>query len=368
VKWLMRIYRLLLRLYPSDFQDEFGEEMTAVFAQVVRESAEQGWFSLTAVCLREIRDWPGSVLQERLRARRSKMSSNRVIEEKPLLRRELLAALIIFLLPLFSIFAITNINLPWWMEFFGGILWGILFWGAVTFALILAIMKGLPPWSLSYLGFVLMPGIILSLSPRFGGWIYPFFIQSFGPRSTWSLPIRLTYGGIFAFILLFLTLLSALILVNLLRLLPHTRNVWRRIQADWTQLSFMLYGGLVFSIILAFEEYQHEELWKFIAWVCLALGAWLYLRAKRQKQRILALIGGASGAMWIVALSKWMLIPLQKWPMGYPVSPSETTRLVETGSTMIGWVWILLMLIAPVLLNLLPPSPPPNIQEDMAPA
>ena len=121
-------------------------------------------------------------------------------------------------------------------------------------------------------------------------------------------------------------------------------------------------------IMLAFDEYQHEELWKFMAWVCLALGAWLYLRAKRQKQRILALIGGASGAMWIVALSKWMLIPLQKWPMGYPVSPSETTRLVETGSTMIGWVWILLMLIAPVLLNLLPPSPPPNIQEDMAPA
>ena len=138
--------------------------------------------------------------------------------------------------------------------------------------------------------------------------------------------------------MLFLILLSALILVNLLRLLPYTRGVWQRIRADWTQLSFMLYGGLVFGILLAFDEYRHEELWKFIAWICLALGAWLYLRAKGQKQRILALIGGATGAMWIVALAKWMLIPLQKWPTGYPVSPSETTRWVETGSAMVGWV------------------------------
>jgi hypothetical protein len=216
-------------------------------------------------------------------------------------------------------------------------------------------------------GFALMLGIIFSRSDRIWGWIYPYFIDSFGPRSYWSLPVRIIYVGIFEFIVLFSILLSALVLVHLLRLLPYTRGVWQRIRADWTQLSFVFYGGLVFGIYLAFDEYRYEDIWKSIAWLCLALGAWLYLQAKGPKQRILALIGGATGAMWIVALAKWALIPLQKWPTGYPAAPSETTRWVETGSTIVGWIWILIMLMAPALLSLLPSSPPPNVQEDIAP-
>ena len=145
------------------------------------------------------------------------MPSNGFIEEKPLPRSELLAAMIIFLLPLFSIFAITGINLPQWMDYF--VL--ILFWGAVLFTLGLAIIKRLPRWSLSYLGFVLMLGIILSPYSRFWGCIYPYFIQSFGPRSYWPLPIRIIYVGMFESIILFSILLSALILVNLIRLLPQ---------------------------------------------------------------------------------------------------------------------------------------------------
>ncbi len=364
MKWVTRIYTLLLRLYPTGFRDEFGEEMTAVFAKAVREAAKRGWVSLTAVFLREIRDWPGSVLQERLRARRRKMASNQFIEEKPLSRRELLAALIIFLLPIFFyIFATTGIPPSKWIDYFMLLLFG----GALLFALGLAIIKGLPRWALPYLGFVLMLGIILS-SDSFWGWLYPHFVQSFGPRPYWPIPVRIIYSGVFQFIMLFFTLLSALILVNLLRLLPYTRGVWRRIQADWTQLSFMLYGGLVFYIILTFDEYHYKELWASIAWICLALGAWLYLWAKSQKQRILALIGGATGAMWIVAFAKWTLIPLQKWPVGYPYSPSEISRWTEPSNVMIDWVFILLILMAPALLNLLPSSSPSDVQEDIAPA
>ena len=362
---LVRLYSRMLRFYPHDFRAEFGVEMTAVFAGAVRDAAEQSWLLLTAVCLREIRDWPGSVLQENLRARRRKMALNGFIEKKPLPLRELLAALIIFLLPLFfSVFATTGIPPSKWIDYF--IL--ILFAGALLFALVLAIIKGLPYWSLPYLGFVLMSGIILSSDSRFWGWLYSYFVQSFGPNSYWPIPVQIIYAGIFQCIGLFFTLLSALILVNLLRVLPYTRTVWQHIRVDWTHLSFMFYGGLVFYIILMFDEYQHEVVWKFTAWTCLALGAWLYLRAKRQKQRILALIGGATGAMWIVVLAKWALIPLQKWPTGYPVAPSEAARWVEPGSAMISWGWILVMLIAPALVRLLSSSPPPNVQEDIAPA
>lgn len=162
----------------------------------------------------------------------------------------------------------------------------------------------------------------------------------------------------------FLVLLSALILVNLLRLLPYTRGVWQRIRADWTQLSFLLYGSLVVYILLTFEEYRYEELWKSIAWMCLALGAWLYLRARRQKQRIRALIIGATAAMLTATLAKWILVPLQEWPTGYPVAPSVASRWVETGYTFISWVGFLLVLMAPALLNLLPPNPIVSQEED----
>ena len=347
---LSRVHRILLAFYPSEFRAEFGEEMQDVFATALKEIQNPGGEQLWRLLWREIRDWPGSVLQAYLRTRRKKMPSNGFIEEKPLPRSELLAALIIFLLPLVSIFAVTGIDSPQWMDYFGA----ILFLGGLLFALGLAIIKGLPRWSLSYLGFFLMLGIILSRYDRFWRWIYPPFIRLFGPRFYWSLPVRIIYVGTFEFIMSFSLLLSALILVNLLRLLPYTRGVWQRIRADWTQLSFLLYGGLVFVIHLVFEEYRHEDIWKFIAWLCLALGAWLYLRAKGQKQRIQALICGASGAMWIVALAKWILIPLQKWPTGYPVSPSEATRWVETGGAITSWIWILVILIVPALLSLPP--------------
>jgi hypothetical protein len=151
-------------------------------------------------------------------------------------------------------------------------------------------------------------------------------------------------------------------------LADHTRGVWQRIRADWTQLSFLLYGGLVITITLMFDEYHHAEVWRFMAWACLALGAWLYLRAKRRKLRILALVCAATGTMWIIALAKWVLIPLQKWPTGYPVSPSEATRWVETGSALFGWIWILIMLLAPALLSLLPPAPDPVASSERGPA
>ena len=287
------------------------------------------------------------------------MPANGFFDEKPFSRSELLAAMIIFLLPLISILTITDSSLPQWINYI--VL--VLFWGCIIFAIWLAIAKRIPRWSLPYLGFASIIGIILIGPDRFWSWIYPYFLQTFGPMSNWPIPIRIIYAGIFGFIMSFMTLLGALVLVNLLRLLPYTRGVWQRIRTDWTQLSFMLYGGLVFSIMLAFDEYSYEELWKFMSWMSLALGAWFYLRTKGQKKRILALLGGATGAMWIVAIAKWVLIPFQKWPTGYPVAPSEATRWVAVGSEIINWVLILIMLIAPALLSFLPQAPSPAISK-----
>jgi hypothetical protein len=355
---LTRAYRLLLALYPSAFRAEFVEEMQAVFASVLEEQCGEHHWQLF---WRELRHWPGSVLKAHLRARRRNMASYGFKNQMPLPRIELLAAMIIFLLPLLSLFEETGISLPDWTNYI--IL--VTFWGSILFALGLAIAKRFPGWSFSYLGFALMLGQVFTpIFPRMASWIYPHFLEAFGANSRWPISISVIYAGIFDFLLALIILLGAFILVNILRLLPYSRPVWRSIHADWTQLSFMLYGGLVFYIMLAFDEYRYENLWKFSAWTCLALGAWLYLRGKGQVQRILALLSGTTVALWIVALAKWMLVPLQKWPTGYPIAPSVTSRWVETGDTLLFWLFMMGVLIAPALTKWLPPSPDPVAVEE----
>ena len=293
------------------------------------------------------------------------MFSNRPLTEKPLTRSELLAAMMIFLLPMISIFLTIWLLLPQWAN----IILVIIFWGCIIFAVGLAIVKKLPRWSLSYLGFLIAVGLVLSrFDQAWTSWIYPIFIESYGPRSMWPLGIRIIYSGIGALVYAFSLLLGALILVNLLRLIPFTRRIWQRIRADWTQLSFLIYGSLVFLISIAFEEYQYDEIWKIGAWVSLAIGGWLFMRAKVQKQRILTLIGGTTGALWIVAIGTWVLIPLQDWESRYSLITMQNLRWTDTSMILIGWICFLLVMIAPALLNFLPQTPPPDVQENVVPA
>ena len=359
---IMRVFRVSLAFYPARFRAEFGEEMQEVFASVLIEDQDRGGGQAWQLLWIEIRDWPGSVLEEHLRERRRKMFSNGKPDAKPLSRGELLAAMGIFVLPLISIVAgAARSNLPEWANVFAP----IAYIGILLFALALAVVKGLPRWSLPYFGFAILLLLILMRFDKVFSWIYPIFLELFGPRSLWSIPIRIFYTGLFGFTLLASLILSAFILVCLIRLLPHTRSVWQSIRSDWTQLSFLFYGGLVYAAQLAFDEYHFDSIWKLMAWTCLGLGAWQYLqRAKGLKQRITALLGGATGAMWVIALAKWVLIPMQKWPTGYPVSPSVTTRWTEVGGALVGWVMILMLLGAPALLNLLPPGTGPNVQSE----
>lgn len=59
----IHFYRLLVRLYPPQFREQFGEEMTAVYAQRARQAAANGDLALLTVWLRELWDWPISCLR-----------------------------------------------------------------------------------------------------------------------------------------------------------------------------------------------------------------------------------------------------------------------------------------------------------------
>lgn len=280
---------------------------------------------------------------------------------EPLKTREMLFALAIFGLPAISLIFIGT---PQWTEY----ILGPVFLATISGAIIYGALKGFPGWSLLYLGSLLVGGIFLGPFWRLWEMIYPYFTQLLGPMQSWSLPVRVLYQGLMAAFLWYLVLLAALVIITLLRLWPRTRRLWYRIREDWTQLSFLVYGGVVCYIFLIFDEYQYANPWKFAALSSLAIGCWIYLRGKVRQRRIMALLCSVTLAMWIIAVGKWLIVPLQDWPVWFQWHPPETERWFAAGSTLAGWVCIVAAIIAPALLNLAPPIPQPPQQEELTPA
>ena len=363
-----RIYRLMLACYPAWFRAEFGEEMQMVFSTVMREVQRSGKDKFWKLVWREFRGWPGSVLQAHLQARRNKMA----IQDQftPIRRAELLAALTIFLIPTIATLLVMIVGagnmskLPKWLD----IILVIFFLGSLTAAFGFAIIRGLPRWSPPYFGVLIV--WLLLLGPfwplqRLWEWTYPFIFKALGPTSTWSMLKRVWYQGVQEAILWSIVLLSAVTIITLLRLLPYTRSLWRRVREDWTQLSFLVYGGIVLYILFVFDEYRHNELWSLASWIFLAIGCLLYLHSQEKYQRILILLCGATLAMWIVAVGKWVLVPIQDWGPYFASHPPETERWFVFYRTIVGWICIVIVLLAPALLNFLPTSPPQNVQEEI---
>jgi hypothetical protein len=68
ITWLaIQLYSWLIRLYPASFQEEFGTEMVAVFAETITEAARVNKRDLLVIFLRELRDYPFSLLREHWR-------------------------------------------------------------------------------------------------------------------------------------------------------------------------------------------------------------------------------------------------------------------------------------------------------------
>jgi len=63
VSILVHFYRVLLRLYPTGFQDEFGAEMEEVFATAVTDASQANLFRVTLICLEELADFPANLAE-----------------------------------------------------------------------------------------------------------------------------------------------------------------------------------------------------------------------------------------------------------------------------------------------------------------
>jgi hypothetical protein len=66
---IKRVYALMIRLFPSEFQAEFGEELHIVFSAMVGTAARKGMLALAVACLQEMRDFPVLLVHEHLERR-----------------------------------------------------------------------------------------------------------------------------------------------------------------------------------------------------------------------------------------------------------------------------------------------------------
>ena len=95
---------------------------------------------------------------------------------------------------------------------------------------------------------------------------------------------------------------------------PSAKPFYHRLQADWTLLSFGLYGATVMALFFTFDDYVGEVLYVTTASLALDGGGWGYLYFRSTWSGLLALIIGITPAMMIAAMGKGILFSNPSWP------------------------------------------------------
>jgi hypothetical protein len=357
---LIRLYSFFLRLYPADFQQEFAEEMQWVFSQSISEAVEQGLLERSRTIAREIYGaiW-GAVRQnlEQSAVRRFFRPAGVPGWEGAPGRGEVLLTLMLFLLPALGLMrreALAALNGPL----------AIIAAGLVTGALLTGLSRGLPRWSLPYLGIALSTISFFVIFDWQADLLSPMAMEKlnlFPQSSSMRLVFQALWAGMMWLELFLLTFLT----LGLLALLRRFRPFLHRLRQDWTLGSYILYSGALTLLTLSFMQHQSIKLFAAGSILCLAAGAWLYLYSPRAWQRWLTLITGLTLSMLMAVAGNWPVVPLnlspvwQNWPaVGSPFWSRTQAMLVE-------WVWMAVILLAPALLKLVrPPGERPLIARE----
>ena len=334
----MGLYTLLLGLFPKAYRDEFGDELQAVFDLSLEDAMQVGKLEVVRVMLRELISLPPAIIYEHLRDRRKakmigKFSSR--FDFAPGSRWEFLTAIYPFILigfiePLMTVLVMSSLLTPR-SVLVNGI--GIFIVASLGILLLLGFVKGLPRWSLPYLGFALT---ILSVS-CFSALLDIRSLRLYDRLS--PLGDIMFEGGWW-----FGLLVAMILLMAVTRMLP----TFQRFRNDWTLLCFIPYGGVPFALMITFDEYTGDEPFMFFAFLVLALGTWLYLHNKYEWKRFGALLGAMTLAMFIAAAGKAILLPTQEW-LVFVDAVFWKTEVMYTINT---WIWLALIMLLTSTLNL----------------
>lgn len=340
---LHRVYAGFLILYPKAFREEYGEELQSVFDLSVDEAATEGGFELEGLILRELISLPKAVFLEHLREWRNE----KVIRDFGSYFnfasgswKEYLTALLPFflaggLMPVLNYLGRAGMT----TNAVRTVIMLALF-GLFLVLLVVGVKVGMPRWSLPYLGFLMAILSLYLFSVVFGTPIYFLFSNFRGEL----LIMDILWDGIYWYGLL--TAIVVLIVTS--RKIP----AFQRFRSDWTQLCFILYGGVPFALLITFDAYAGDEPYVFASFLVLAVGAWFYLRSQGEWKRFGSLFVALTLAISIAAAGKAILIPGQDWP--FPIDRGLVVS--EVKHTIIMWGWFAAGMLLPVAARFLPRS------------
>jgi hypothetical protein len=294
---LERLYYLLLRAYPPEYIQTFGDEMHDTFIDGLQEAKVQGAAGLFIV--REIRDLPKSLwnaywygwknkLLGGIQTLQTVMSFSDLPPAPPdgrdswweALREIALFLITGSLLILATYFQPEGLPAGWQrnFEFLGDILITI----AVPFFL-LGLVRGLPRWSYP-----------------FGGLLLGYYGIFAGQNSLW----------LFLFLMVIATLalaIAAILADPQPSLMPvFIRRVGQSLSVDWTRLSFGLYGAAPLLILMAFDDSHLNSRTPYLGLSVMAMtvGALLYCRSRAVSTQISALLLGITLSIWGAGLDR----------------------------------------------------------------
>jgi len=334
---IRRIYGLLLLLFPIEYRAEYGEELQSVFDLSVEEAARKSRFEVGRLVVRELVSLPKAVFLEHLREWRSATMNRKVDSFFDFASgswKEFLTALLPFLLtggimPLLNYLGRARIV----SGMFGAVI-VLPMLGLFIILLMIGAKKGMPRWSLPYLGFLLSILSLYLFSAVFGTPIYLLFRNL---RDQSLLFIDILWDGIYWYGLLF----AIFLLVTLSRVSP----TFQRFKNDWTLPCFVLYGAVPFALWITFDEYVGDEPYTLLAFLVLAGGACVYLRSSNEGTRFGTLFIAMTLAMFIAALGKVLLIPSQTWPITIDGGLARS----EFKHTITMWGWFALGMMIPLV-------------------
>jgi hypothetical protein len=331
-------------LYPQTFREEYGQELQSVFDLSVEEASEKGGLEVEKLVWRELVSLPKAVFLEHLRERRNTMMNrgfDAYFEFASGSWKEFLTVLLPFflvggLMPVLNILGRAGVatNAVRTVIMLG-------LFGLFLLLLALGVMKGLPRWSMPYLGFFMAILSTYLFSAIFGTPLY-FLFGTLRDQSL--LIIDIIWDGIFWYGLL--TAILVLIIVS--RRFP----TFQQFRTDWTLLCFIVYGAVPFAIWITFDEYAGDEPYMFFSFLVLAVGAWFYLRSPGEWTRFGMLFIALTLAFSITSAAKAVLVPVQDWPF---VIDQGLVR-AEVRHTITIWGWFVVGMLLPLAARLLPQS------------
>lgn len=348
---IIRLYTLLLLLFPRRHQDEFGPEMAEVFSQMLRDADEMGEGVAWRIFFREALDLPGFALREHwLERKRPRYDQH----SHPFTRKmpaEHAAAIIfgIFILP-----GLVSLAFPPLSTVFASLITLLLLAIAVT--IIYGLKRGADPWLLLLFGGLAGVAGIYGIDPAVRN-AAAVAIRALRPDAAGSLlsPTGLI-GIVFETGLVWASIVAAVSAVWLtLHRLPGFQLPAVEARNDWIGITFMLYGAVPVYLLAESTVHQLSLPISIAILLIIGFGAAGYLRAYHPFVRVLSLLTAVGAAFLALGAMELLAFEGQGWLTAQSAPSIVNNRALIAFRAVVAWIWISTVLISPWLIRRRPP-------------